>query len=71
MYIIAMTHKPLKAGDIRQKGDEVQHKFGCPNATFNDEKYEKKEQWLPVRLLGHKIMESDLIVSTFRRPINE
>lgn len=65
-------YKTLHAGDIRQKGDEVAKilevdwRTHCPNThprTFVLDAYS------PVRLLGHAILSSDLIVSSFRRPL--
>jgi hypothetical protein len=68
-----VTHKPLAVGDIRQSGDEVKHNFGHNNSgsTVDSNTYDKKDKWNPVRLLNHAILPSDLVVSTFRRPINE
>ena len=61
-----MKYQTLKAGDVRQRGDEVIHKYGgskhgCGTETPAD--------WQPVTLINHTILESDLIVSAFRRPV--
>jgi len=58
--------KTLKAGDIRQEGDETKTKEGY-NKMNGYEEYANKS-WQPVRLLGHAILPSDLMVAEFRRP---
>jgi hypothetical protein len=76
----------LKAGDLRQKGDEVRHidlngdGFDCPGYYFScghsmsfAEEHPRKVRkptpgpWKPVSLIGHKILQSDLMVFEFRR----
>jgi hypothetical protein len=59
----------LKAGDVRQEGDEYRKDRGfhvdCTNAKPMEHNW---DPWQPVRLLGHTILPSDLIVTQFRRP---
>lgn len=57
---IPMNYIELKAGDIRQAGDETQHAHPEPDWG--------NPTWHPVKLLGHVILPSDLVASNFRRP---
>jgi len=65
------TYRQLTAGDIRQKGDEVQRTVKGGGYDVMGDRYSDSKDWLPVRLLGHAILPTDLISSTFRRPVNE
>lgn len=61
----------LKAGDIRRIGDKVRRREykGCRN--YRTETYTgqgvHEYDWNPVSLVGHEILESDLIIAEFRR----
>lgn len=61
-----MKYQTLKAGDVRQQGDEVIHKYG---GSKHGGATETPAGWQPVTLINHTILESDLIVSVFRRPV--
>lgn len=63
----------LKAGDVRQEGDEVRRivaDYSNLIGPEDDYRYFQRDAWLPVRLLSHPILPADLIVSEFRRPQN-
>lgn len=65
-----MTHKKLKAGDVRQEGDQVQRTepYGrLGSQGCNDDK--DYQEWQPSRMIGELILPSDLIVARFRRPL--
>lgn len=79
-----MTHIPLKAGDVRQIGDEyripqMQSAYPCKGslpvpqdqfAQFTQMiHYFRAGPWHPVRLIGELILPADLISANFRRPI--
>lgn len=78
----------LKAGDVRQKGDQVRRDdigpvgYECHGtlSTFNSSSRSpdrcvhwheprtiRPGPWEPVKLLGHPILQSDLMHSEFRR----
>lgn len=60
-----MNYTPLKPGDIRQAGDEYRRNTKCTNGTVEDM---TPNVWYLARLLGERILASDLIVQEFRRP---
>lgn len=64
-----MQYIQLKAGDIRQDGDEVSHNSGAQKYLGQDSRDERKQVWRPVNMLDSTILASDLISSSFRRPI--
>lgn len=61
-----MQYIQLEAGDIRQKGDEVLH-VNPGKGAYSDEPH--RLGYVPVRLVGHKILSADLISATFHRPV--
>lgn len=71
-----LTHRPLTAGDIRQKGDEWQHSNGGPKAnvykTTAHNSTRGPSKWSPVTsIFEQAILASDLVHLNFRRPVNE
>ena len=71
-----MKYQELKAGDIRQKGDEWQHSDGGPKAnvykTTAHNPTRGPSKWLPVTsIFEQAILASDLVHLNFRRPVNE
>lgn len=66
-----MKHKNLVAGDTRQIGDEVKrNEFdGKVYLQTFKQRNQKEFTWRPVTLIGHKILQSDLIIDKFRREI--
>lgn len=65
-------YQNLFAGCVRQKGDEVRHlALGKVkwSDTFCTNSPTKVGPWEPVSLLNHTILQSDLMVAKFRRPI--
>lgn len=63
-----IQYQRLNPGDIRQIGDEVRHKYGAfPGACVDPR--DAHGEFRPVTLLGQPILESDLIVGEFRRPV--
>lgn len=63
-----MNYKPLTAGDTRQPGDEVRHKFGHKDSCCIFDA-DRLGQWRPATLLSHPILPADLVVCEFRRPV--
>lgn len=59
----------LKPGDIRQPGDEVVHKGKRPSGLHSYTGEEADYDWHRCQLIGHPILQSDVIVAEFRRPI--
>jgi hypothetical protein len=62
-------HIQLIVGDIRQPGDEVLRTAEKAGYDLCGDNYSGYLDWLPVRLLGHPILPTDLISSSFRRPL--
>lgn len=65
-----LMYQPLKAGDVRQRGDEVAQRTletGCyymtPKAPSGIRAF------TPVNLIGHPILVADLVHLEFRRPV--
>lgn len=63
-----MQYTQLKAGDVRKPGDETTRKNGTERGPMVNEL--DPGIWMPVKLLGHRILSSDLIASSFRRPLS-
>lgn len=57
----------LKAGDVRQEGDEQRRNNGNYHPRFRNIYY-REFLWRPVDLIGHKILQSDLMAFEFQRP---
>jgi hypothetical protein len=65
-----MIYKCLFAGDERVKGDEQRRSFRR-DKDYSPRfvgKHEHEFKWHPVDLIGHVILDSDLIINEFRRP---
>jgi hypothetical protein len=63
-------YKTLKAGDVRQKGDEVRRIFRLNNEIYcpNDEMELTYGPWMKSTLF-QPILQSDLMHLEFRRPL--
>jgi hypothetical protein len=65
----------LRVGDVRRKEDEVRHIALSlpPNKPFGKVGYINHPtylgEWEPVKLVGHKILASDLMAAEFARSI--
>lgn len=57
---MSLNYKVLTVGDVRKPGDEYEIK----NSIIS-----KATPWAPVRLIGHAILEADLITFSYRRPL--
>lgn len=68
-----MQYKFLKPGDVRQKGDEVRHKFGYANSLYVGEPNFLNEDrtglFRPCTLLGHLVLPGDLVATEIRRAL--
>lgn len=62
-----IAYKKLRIGDVRQEGDEVERLTPYPSWSDKDVGYENG--FNPVKLIGHKILASDLMNSQFRRKV--
>lgn len=64
------TYHTLKAGDIRQKGDEQREIDGRKGFIIYPKTAPRVPgPWSPVPLLGHAILIADLCHLEFRRPV--
>jgi len=54
----------LKAGDVRQEGDEVTQNPGFTSKCGNG----KEGEWVPTQMVGFPILPIDLHANSFRRP---
>lgn len=68
MYQPEMNYRQLTAGEVRQEGDEVRSKYkvdpsSCPHPS------DRVATWRPSTLLGHTILQSDLVQTELRRPL--
>lgn len=76
-----MNYKELKAGDVRQGGDEYRRDIGNGHIHCNGEWGYRRDRephrisnpnwldWVPARLHGHAILMADLILTQYRRPL--
>lgn len=60
-----MQYKILKAGDVRQEGDEVKVTAKEPFTSYN----EQFRDFVPINLVGHPILPVDLVNCEYRRPV--
>jgi len=63
-----MNYRILNAGEVRQPGDQVRHKF-CHKDSCNIIEADRLGEWRPATLLSHPILSADLVVCEFRRPV--
>jgi hypothetical protein len=80
-----MNYITLKAGQTRLKGDEVRESdfggmipcqglltaedFRCTRRILVGKLPIKPGSWKPVQLIGHPILQSDLMTAEFRREV--
>jgi hypothetical protein len=62
----------LKAGDIRQEGDEQRRNFGEATGPGSYvprfiREHNHEFDWHPIQLIGHPILSSDVMIMEFRR----
>lgn len=63
-----MNYRPLIAGEVRQKGDQVKSRYKlAPSSCVLVE--DGFPTWRGVTLVGHSILHSDLVHLELRRPI--
>lgn len=66
-----MKYETLKAGDIRQKGDEVRSlTLALNDARHNPQKSPEHDitKWRKTELIGSEILPADLFDTELRRP---
>lgn len=67
-----MQYTQLKAGDVRQKGDEVATRnfTNTPGNKLQRDSKPTLTPFLPVHLVSYPILASDLVHLEFRRPLS-
>lgn len=69
-----MNYETLKAGDVRQEGDEIRRRYDVGESSSRipqryADRFPEEFKWTKVNLLNCVILQSDLISHEFRRPL--
>lgn len=68
--MVALGYSTLKAGDVRRAGDEC-HRITPREPIMSHVRglTADLEPWMPTNLVGHVILQSDLMGFEYRRPL--